>query len=143
MDRLAWRAALIVALCVGATGCTSDDTPTTPTETPTTITETFTGTLSRNGAVSHPFTILASGIVTATLTSLDGDVPPRVGLGVGTWDVLSSSCSTANGKFNDNATKFSTVSVSALSAGALCVRVYDSTGNLTDPVDYVVDVAHP
>ena len=144
MDRLMWRAALFVVLCVAAAGCSSDNTSsTTPSTLPTTITETFAGTLSRNGAVSYSFTILASGTVTATLTGLDGDAPPRIGLGLGTYDTNQTACSPSNGKFNDSATKSTSVAVSALSAGTLCVRVYDSTGTLDGPVDYEVSVVHP
>ena len=128
---------MIAAACGGTTVAPSTSTVT------STVTDTFDGTLNRNGAIGFPFTVLSSGTVTAQFTVISGDTPPRIGLGVGTWDNSSNSCSTANGKFSDNATTFSLVTVSALSAGTLCVRVYDSQANVVGPVVYQVQVTHP
>src|SRR4051812_11591791 len=100
MTRLTRPALALAILCLATTACTSDPTTTPSTTTATTVTDTFSGTLFPNGAVSHQFAVLAAGTVTATITQLDGDAPPKIGLGLGTFDVTSGSCSTANGKYS-------------------------------------------
>ena len=63
------------------------DAPTAPT-----VTETFTGTLTVNGATTHPFPIdaIVGGTVTATLKTIAPDGDSVVGLSLGTWN--GSTC---------------------------------------------------
>ena len=57
---------MVLALALTFSGCDDDNTPpTTPTPPPTT-TDTFSGTVNRNGAVTHTFATTASGTATPT-----------------------------------------------------------------------------
>ena len=128
---------LAVALALGAAACGSDPVTPTPT-TSVTVTDTFSGTLTRNGATTSPFTTAASGTVTATISSLSPDSTLVVGLALGVWN--GNSCQIVFSK--DTATQFSQVQGAVSSAGSLCVRLYD-VGNLIDPATYEVQVNHP
>ena len=136
---------LLFALVAGVAGCNDNNntpiTPTTPTNPSTsTTTEAFSGTLTRNGAVSTTFTANAGGTVTATLTTLapDGTVP--VGLSLGAW--TGSSCQ-VSGISNDAAVQGTVVTGTVTSAAALCVRIYDAADKVTTPLSYTITVVHP
>ena len=86
MDRFTKAAILLGTLCLTAAACSDNSSTTTTTPTPTPLTDTFSGTLTPNGGATYQFTALASGIVTATLSALDGDSPPTIGLSLGTWN---------------------------------------------------------
>src|SRR5947209_1101819 len=60
-------------------------------------TDTFTGTLSKNGAFTHIFTINTLGAVTATIINLSPDTTQIVGLSLGVWNGTSCSTSPATG----------------------------------------------
>ena len=129
---------LALALVVGAAACGSD-TPTTPTTpTPTTVTDTFAGSLTINGAVSHPFTTAQSGTITATIASLTPDSTLVVGLALGTWN--GNACQIVISK--DTATQFSSITGQGSAASTFCVRIYD-VGNVVDPATYQLQVNHP
>ena len=131
---------LLLALGAACAACSSDTTST-PTPTPTTLTDTFDGTLTRNGAVTHPFIATASGNVQATLVSESPDSTLPIGMSIGTFN--GSSCSVGSGLFKDNAVQGSALLVTASGSGSLCVRMYD-VGNITGtPVTYQVTVMHP
>ena len=124
---------LIAALLAGA--C-DDPPPAGPSDPPPPeINETFAGTLTVNGAQTHPFPVSTTGSISARFASLSvGDAV--VGLSLGTWNGQVCQIILAN----DNATA-STVVTGTASVGAFCVRVYD-VGRLTGPVDYEVIVTH-
>jgi hypothetical protein len=131
---------LIASLALGVSACSGliDEFPTTPD--PVITTDTFNGTLTVNGSQTHAVFTLATGTVTATLTSL-GDAPPtRVGFSMGTLSIAGACTVVLR---NDNATVNTQLSgtVSTLQ-GSLCVSVYD-TGAMSTPVDYVFTVSHP
>jgi hypothetical protein len=132
--------ALVLLVAVAAAGCEGEiaNIPTTPD--PVTVTETFTGTLTVNGAQTHNVFTGATGLVTATITSLGETAPAKVGFSMGT---LSSVGTCTVVVHNDNAvvTTALTGTVANLS-GTLCVRVFD-VGTLTAPVDYTITVSHP
>jgi hypothetical protein len=133
------RVFLLLLLATAIAGCGNDLTSTPPT-TPTapTVTDTFTGTLTRNGGVTHPFVGSSSGTVTATLTSVAPDATVVVGLSLGTWN--GNACQVVLAK--DNAVQGSIVVASASSAGNMCARIYD-TGHLVNPITYQITVVHP
>jgi hypothetical protein len=108
--------------------------------TPVIVTDTFTGTLTRNGATSHPFPITSSGggDVTATLKAVSPDPASVVGFSLGTWN--GTSCQAVIS--NDRATTNASILGRATSTGQLCVRVYD-VGTISTPQDYEVEVVHP
>jgi hypothetical protein len=111
--------------------------PTTPD--PVMVTETFSGTLTINGAATHPVFTGATGTVTATLTSLGEKPPAKVGISLGT--LAGATCTVV--LHNDNAVVTSSLSgtVSTL-AGSLCLRIYD-VGALTEAITYTLTVTHP
>jgi len=123
-----------------AAGC--DNGPViTPTPVGPTVTQTFTGTLTRNGALTHQFSSLSRGTITATLTSVNPDSAMALGISLGTWNISQSSCQIILA--NDSATVGTGVTGSVSGVGDLCLRVYDPKGVLTTSEDYSVDVVHP
>jgi hypothetical protein len=110
---------------VAACGGNSTTTPSGPSTVPTVLTETFTGTLTRNSAYTHPFSVSDSGDVSVFLiTSADaGDASTSIPIGVslGTWNGASCAIVIAN----DNVAAGSSITGRATAAGNLCVRVYD------------------
>lgn len=139
MRRVTLACTLVLPLL--AAGCGDDPvTPTTPTTTVTTVTDTFTGTLTRNGATSHPFPVVstAGGDVTASLKAVTPDAEAVVGMSLGTWN--GTACQAVIS--NDRATVSTAILGRATSTGTLCVRVFD-VGALNEPQDYEVEVVHP
>jgi hypothetical protein len=129
-------AAVVSAALLGA-GC-EDDTPITPIDpTPTEITEPpFAGRLAINGGVTTSFQSVQAGTVTAIIDSLLPTAVP-IGVSLGVWN--GTSCQQIT--FNDQASVGSGVAALANGAGNLCARVYDS-GQLTEPLDFVVTIKH-
>jgi hypothetical protein len=131
---------LIASLAISVSACSGliDQFPTTPD--PVITTDTFSGTLTVNGSQTHPVSTLATGPVTATLTSLGAAPPSRIGFSVGTLSI-SGTCNVV--LRNDSAVVNTalTGTVSTLQ-GTLCVSVYD-TGAMSAPLDYVFTVSHP
>ena len=137
MHRLVRRALLIVALA--ATGA-CNNTPIVPTN-PTPgvpVTDTFSGTLSKNGAFTHAFSISTLGSITAAIVALQPNSAQIVGLQLGVWN--GASCTAASS--TDTATTGSSITLNASSAGVVCVRLYD-VGFIGDPVLYQMQVVHP
>jgi len=138
------RFPLLALLFTVALAAACEDASPAPTPAPTpspTVTDDFTGTLGKNGAIAHNFTLVGTGPVTATLKSLDPDGGQALGLYIGTWD--GSACAVF--KANENVTVGTTIVVTANSTGPLCVRIYDS-GKITDPAatfNYDIQVIHP
>ena len=139
MSRLVSHALILCAvLATGACG-SSNVTPTSPTPTPpATVTETFSGTINRNGAMTHAFLAQASGGVTATLAVLAPENVTSIGVSLGTWN--GSACATVIA--NDNAAQGAVVVGLTSSAGNLCVRVYD-VGKIGNLASYELTVVHP
>lgn len=127
-------------VCVVAAGCKD---PLASLITPTvsvTVTETFTGTLTVNGATSHPFDVTSTGggDVTATLKTVGPDSAAVVGLGLGTWNGTACQILISN----DRAVQTSSILGRATSTGALCVRLFD-VGQIGTPQNYEIEVVHP
>ena len=138
MRRPIIRAVLLLALLAGTSACGDDEgTPTDPTPTRPTTTETFSGTLTVNGAATHPFTATGSGTMTLTLTTLSPDSAATIGVSLGTFNGTTCQIVLAN----DNATQGAVVTGNAGAAGNFCARVYD-VGRLGAPTDYTLTVVH-
>ncbi len=106
-------------------------------------TDTFTGTLSKNGAFTHIFTISTLGAVTVTIISLSPDTSQIVGLSLGVWNCTACSTSPQTcGSATDTATTGSSITLNATAAGNLCARLYD-VGFVTAPVLYTMQITHP
>lgn len=122
-------------------GC-GEDTPTSPDDPddPVIMTETFSGTLTRNGAVTHDFEATAPGEMSATITSLSPDATAIVGFGIGLWN--GTVCDLSRGLVRDQASQTTVIYGSVNARGSLCVRIYD-VGRLVNPTDYEITVAHP
>jgi hypothetical protein len=111
-----------------------------PTPDPVIVTETFTGTLTVNGATSHPFPVNFSsgGDVTAVLKTLAPDSAAVVGFSLGTWNGTACQAIISN----DRATQAVSIAGLATAAGTLCARIYD-IGALAASLDYEIEVVHP
>ncbi|HZL96007.1 MAG TPA: hypothetical protein VFB99_20285 [Vicinamibacterales bacterium] len=132
--------ALVLSVALVAAGCEGDinDIPTTPD--PVFVTETFTGTLTVNGAQTHNVFTSATGMVTATVTSLGENAPEKVGFSMGTLSTIGACTVVLH---NDNAVVNTSLSGTVASLnGSLCVRVFD-VGALAAPVQYTITVNHP
>jgi hypothetical protein len=138
MFRSFFRPASVAIAVIAMFGCGDDpvDTPTVPTPQP--VTEVFTGTLSVNGGVTHPFLATTAGSLTATLTNIAPDENPTVGLSLGTWN--GSACAVVIS--TDAAVRTTVVYGTVNQAGQLCVRIYD-VGRIANANDYEITVVHP
>ncbi len=131
---------LVLSAAFLAAGCDGEinNIPTTPD--PVFVTETFTGTLTVNGAQTHNVFTSATGMVTATVTSLGETAPEKVGFSMGTLSTIGTCTVVLH---NDNAVVSSSLNGTVASLnGSLCVRLFD-VGSLTAPVDYTITVNHP
>ena len=140
MRRSVFHYLIVPALLAFGAACGNDLT-TTPTDTtpPPTTTTLFSGTLERNGAVTHPFATARSGSVTVTLSTLNPDNTLTIGLSLGTWN--GESCQTVIAR--DSTVVGNSIVGTASSSGNFCIRVYDAAGTLTEPTSYEVQVVHP
>ena len=132
--------ALVLSAAIGAAACEGEiaNFPTTPD--PVIVTETFTGTLTVNGAQTHNVFSGATGLVTATITSLGETAPSKVGFSMGT---LSSVGTCTVVVHNDNAVVSTALTGTVANLnGTLCVRIFD-VGTMSAPVDYTFTVSHP
>ena len=139
---------VLVAAALAAAGCGSDPITNPDATTPTQVTETYEGTLTINGAVTHPIVVQTAGTVVATVTALD---PPTyvvgdetrdtlLGLSLGTWNGLVCTIG-APTLANDKAKVGVSLTGSATATGNYCVRVYDS-GGLAQATAYQLTVTH-
>jgi len=126
---------LVAAAMATACGGVGDLPTDAPTITPTT--ENFTGTIEKNGAALFTFSEIASGSITATLTTFSPQADISLSFSIGTWD--GSACSV--GVSNDAAVANSTLTGEA-APGSFCVRVSDSGGKVTDKETVNVTVVH-
>ena len=135
LRRLILAPALVAA--VMAAGCGDDPVTEPETETPVALTETFSGTVTVNGAFTHPFTVTRAGSVSVQVTALSPDDTVTLGLALGTWSGIACQVVIAN----DIAKLSSTVLGTATAPGSLCVRIYD-VGGFTTAINYDVKVDH-
>jgi hypothetical protein len=133
-------AVLIVAAGLAACDNTINDGSFNPVNpTPVYVTETFTGSLGKNGAVTHPFVVNTGGTVVATLKEITPDNTITLGIALGTWNGTSCSIEIPD----DDALLGASVTGTVTSLGVLCVRIYDAAGKLIDTSNYSIDVNHP
>ena len=129
MSRQSCRSLLLVpvlGLAAACGGSNNANLPTGPSTPPTPITLTFSGTLSRNSAYTHPFSVTDAGDVSVFLITSADTVNPAnnaipLGVSLGTWNGASCAIVIANDKVSPG----SYISGRATAAGNLCVRVYD------------------
>ena len=125
---------LMMSACGGGAGGGSG----LPTQPTTTITDTFSGTLGQQQYMVHTFTAQAAGNIDITLVSVAPLSTLAIGLGAGTWD--GTTCTLVD--WNNNARQGAVLQDSTNAAGTYCVMVYD-VGNISDSINYVVQVGHP
>jgi hypothetical protein len=130
---------VVVSLLLSA-ACDNGDSPTVPTP-PNPITETFTGVVNLNGSVVHPFVATTAGSVTATITAVDPSTSPSFGFAMGTWN--GAVCTEI--MVNNLATTSAALTGTVVAPSNLCVRLFDSQGNVPTeaPINYRVEVVHP
>ena len=143
MRRWFSRVPLLIAVTAIASACggSSSSTPTTPTTAPTVLTETFSGTLLKNAAYTHPFSVTDAGDVSVFLLQsadpADPDNTIPIGVSLGTWNGVSCAIVIAN----DNISPGASITGRATSAGNLCVRVYD-VGYVPRSANYELLIDH-
>jgi hypothetical protein len=118
---------LFLAAACAVSGCGGDSatSPTATTTTATFVTETFSGSIGQNGVAVHAFTVTTSGYtLLAGYTSIDPGSVTALGIGLGSWDATTSTCS-LNLTQNDSGRSGSTAISGTANAGSYCVRVYD------------------
>ena len=139
MSRVLLGAVVLVASFTAA-GCDDATLPAGPSlPSAPVLTENFSGTLTINGAITHPFVVITSGTVTATLVTVSPDAEVPVGMSIGTWNQTTQSCAIVIA--NDLALQGRILFGTAQNSGAFCVRMYD-VGRLTAASDYEVVVSH-
>ena len=132
-----FRALLLLAPLAAA--CGSDDPTTNPNApTPIAVTETLSGTLTRNGGITHEFVVQQAGQISVRLTALAPDDTVTVGLSLGTWNGQVCQAILPNDRAKLNAT----VTGNAQNTGFFCARVYDADGSLPTPTEYTIEVTH-
>ena len=131
--------AFVVAACDNSDGGGS---ATAPTPAAATITETFTGTLAPQTLNPHNFTVAVNGTVVITLTAVGPPATITVGLGLGVPSGGTCSLSLGSGTFGSTqASATPQINFTGVPAATFCVAIYD-VGNLSNPVDYSITVAH-
>ena len=141
MHRFSYRAVLLAAAIVAVvvmTACANEALTNPTIVTPCPCTDGFSGTLSKNGAFTHTFSITNLGALTASIIALAPNTTQIVGLQLGVWNGVSCTAASTT----DTATTGSSITLNASSAGTLCVRLYD-VGFITEPVLYQLQVVHP
>ena len=144
--RPSWTLALALSSALWLPGCSSDDstsTTTSPSTSITLVTETFDGSIAQNESRVHSFGVTNSGYtLLAGFTALSPSSIAALGIGLGTWDAASSTCS-LNVTQNDTARSGSTALSGTSGSGNLCVRVYDG-GNIPSGATamYTVQIQH-
>jgi len=133
------RLAPFLAVALLVSGCGNNDSVVAPPPTDTTKVDTFSGTLSLNGGTSYPFTVTATGDITAQITTLTPDSTLPVGLSLGTWN--GSICQIVLD--HSSAVQGQVVVGVASAPGDFCVRIYDAGGTVVQPQTYTIDVFHP
>jgi len=128
---------LLVAV-VAMVGCNNNPIVTNPTVVGLPVTDSFSGTLSKNGAFTHAFSISTVGSITAAIVALAPNSAQIVGLQLGVWNGTSCTASSST----DVATTGSSITLNASGAGIVCVRLYD-VGYIGEPVLYQLQVVHP
>jgi hypothetical protein len=103
------------------------------------VVETFTGALKLNGSITHTFSTVGAGAVTARITSVD-PTSSVVGFQLGTFNTVTCSAILSN----DLATAASELSASTQTSASLCVRVHDPNGVIAADatVTYTLTVSH-
>ena len=162
MIRSASRAFLLaLPLAVLVAGCGSPTSPTvttttttTTTSTTTTITsalDTYSGTIvagGRNTLPPPPATGFDAtpGVITVTMTALDPNVIlPAIGMGLGTFDVPSSTCSlvVSTTAVQVGTAIVATASIASSATTKFCVQVWDVNGFASGYVqNFTLTVAH-
>jgi hypothetical protein len=152
MRRLFWRTLLVVGVAGAASACDDNNnfsTPTGPTTPPTVQSETFSGTLLKNAAYTHPFTVTDAGDVSVfLLQSVDPAHPDNnaipIGVSLGTWNGISCAVVIASDSIMpvniDNPSQ-GRLTGRATAAGNLCVRVYD-VGFVPGSANYELLIDH-
>src|SRR5436190_21727922 len=132
--------ALVLTAALAQVACSEDINVASPSPEPgNPVTEAFTGTLTLNGAVTHPFSVTRSGSIRASIDSLAPDSAVTIGFSLGTWNGVA--CQTVIS--NDSATLGTVIVGVADREGRLCVRVYDAAGTLPQSTDYGLTVVRP
>lgn len=145
-----WARCAIIGVLAACGACSHDSTtePSSSSSSATTapaaptVTEVFTSTLPVGGFKFYTFNIAASGTVNVTLNSVSGPgVPATVQLGLGIGQPAGTDCS-ATQTATAGSTSAAPQVTGTFGPGLFCVRVFD-VGNLFNPANFTVTIAHP
>ncbi len=139
-------ASLLLAALLCPAGCDDNNTTIVAPTPPTNVVDQFSGTLTPFSARIHGFGVMNPGSVSAILTDLaepdpdpDPDAATVVGVDIGT--LIGSTCQVVVSRVD--VTKTQSVTGTATTAGALCVRIYDvSASGLPMPLTYTLTLSH-
>jgi hypothetical protein len=107
-----------------------------------TVSEVFASTVPVGGFKFYTFNIAANGTVNVTLNSVSGTgVPTTVQLGLGIGQPAGTDCSATVTATAGSGTAAPQVT-GTFGPGLFCVRVFD-VGNLFNPANFTVTIAHP
>jgi hypothetical protein len=140
MTPLLLRLLPLLLFALVAAGCNNNDEalfgPTPVIPDPTTVV--VSGSVTPNGAFTHPFNTFSFGTVQVTLLALEPEPDGPIGLALGTWSGQACQVVLAN----DQAVVGVVITGSVGSIGSLCVRVYD-VGTLSGPTEFQIQIVHP
>lgn len=134
--------AIMVLLSASLAACGSESTDTTS-PSPVLATDIFSGSIAQNASAVHTFSVTNSGYTLLVgYTSISPSTVTALGVGIGSWDASTSSCS-LNVSQNDTARSGNTAISGTSNSGSYCIRVYDG-GNIPSGVTatYTVQVQH-
>jgi hypothetical protein len=141
MTQPLFRSVFLLLLVVTAAGCSTDDEalfgPTPVIPDPTTVV--VSGSVTPNGAFTHPFVTQSFGTVTATVVTLGPDPEALIGVALGTWNGALCQVILAN----DQAKQGTIVTGNVSSIGTLCLRVTDARGTLPGEATFDIQLVHP
>jgi len=142
MKRLNAGVLALSAITVLGTGCSNNQTPTSPTAATTASgTEVFASFITAGGTASHTFTVAQAGTISLTLTSLTP--ASTVGLGVGVTGGTGLTCSLSRSVDASPTSDATPQLAEAVDAGTYCVQVFDP-GTVTAPgTQFSVTIEHP
>jgi hypothetical protein len=131
------RFAAAIAIVMSSLACGAQ-TPTEPEPVYEQKTETYTGTLKTGGTAAFGFSVTNPGNIVAKITELSPVSTLTMGLSLGYWDTVTSTCSQ---DLTASVTLNTTLSGSPPGPATYCVGVYD-VGNVQAPTDFTIVVTH-
>lgn len=127
-----------LVLLLATIACGEKPTPTEPAPVYEQKTEIYIGSVSTGGTTAFHFAVVNPGAINATITQMAPISTLTMGLDLGSWDIVASTCSAQL----KNSVVLNTVATGTPSqAGEYCVAVVD-IGNVQSTIDFTISVTH-